>query len=124
MKVFVYYNLHKHCWSVKALEGENKGRVIMHTQAVTLTNAHGKVSEVGRQRVIREQRKNVHAGIVGQLDLACVAKDFDNALDEWVEYTYNPYKFSTFVEKEDTTQEMGKGLTVFMTRRKVYGKIN
>lgn len=26
MKVFVYFNLHKRCFSVKALEGERKGR--------------------------------------------------------------------------------------------------
>lgn len=124
MKVFVYYNLHKLCWSVKALEGENKGRVVLHTQAILLTNAQGRVSEAGRQRVIREQRKNVHAGIVGYVDLNDLTKGFDSPLDEWVEFTYNPYKFSSFVEKEDTTREMGKGLTIFMTRRKVYGKID
>jgi hypothetical protein len=65
MKVFVYFNLHKKVWSVKALEGPNKGRVVAHRNALSLYHCTFKVSEAGRQRVIREQRKNVHAGIVG-----------------------------------------------------------
>lgn len=66
MKVFVYYNLHRACWSVKALEGEHKGRVVAHAQAVGLDGVEFKVSEAGRLRVLREQRKNVHAGAVGE----------------------------------------------------------
>ena len=64
MKVFVYYNLHRKVWSVKALEGENKGRVIAHRDMVVLRNPEGKVSQAGRKRVLQEQRKNVHAGII------------------------------------------------------------
>ena len=65
LRCFVYYNLHKHVWSIKALEGSQKGRVIGHSDHVLLRYASGKVSEAGRQRVLRDKRKNVHAGIVG-----------------------------------------------------------
>jgi hypothetical protein len=102
MKVFCYYNLHRHVWSIKALEGQDKGRVIGHSKYVTLRDSKPKVSEAGRQRVLREQRKNVHAGIVGELML----KDVKMFLTEGepVDYiTYNPYKYSTFVHK-DTEQ--------------------
>ena len=100
MKVYVYYNLHKKLWSIKALEGERKGRVIAHRKTVVLTNVTPKVSEAGRQRVLKEKRKNVHAGLVGnwndkQILLGLFSAD---------EITYNPYKYNSFVFKEDETK--------------------
>lgn len=67
MKVFIYWNLHRHCWSIKALDGERRGRVIAHASRADMVGVTFKVSEAGRQRVIRERRKNVHAGVVGHL---------------------------------------------------------
>lgn len=69
MKVFVYWNLHRGLWSVKALEGAQKGRVIARLGHLGLEDCEFKVSEAGRQRVLREGRKNVHAGIVGTLEM-------------------------------------------------------
>lgn len=109
MKVFVYYNLHKHKWSIKSLEGEKKGKVIGHAEMVLLENVTPKVSEAGRQRVLREQRKNVHAGLVGILSgvssesSLCVSNDGVLADIENLSYdngcyiTYNPYKYDSFV---------------------------
>lgn len=68
MRVFVYRNLRKKCFSIKALEGPNKGRVIARRHFVDLTDVTFKVSEAGRQRVLRTGQKNVHAGLVGQWD--------------------------------------------------------
>ena len=95
MKVFVYFNLHRKCWSVKALEGPSKGRVIMHTLSLLLTGCAFKVSEAGRQRVLKERRKNVHAGVVGYLceDNVCVGGDV-------VAVSYNPYKAGHFYAKD------------------------
>ncbi len=76
MKVFVYYNLHKHCWSLKALEGKDKGRVVAHADDVMVYLAKCKVSEAGRQRVLNEQRKNVHAGVVGWVNLDSPANGY------------------------------------------------
>lgn len=89
MRVFVYFNLHRKCFSIKALEGASKGLVIGHDHNVTLADVTFKVSEAGRQRVLREQRKNVHAGIVGTL-----VNSLDNVGTERV--SYNPYKGATF----------------------------
>lgn len=94
MRVFVYRNLHKQTWSVKALEGPAKGRVIAHSDHVLLWDAEGKVSEAGRQRVLAEKRKNVHAGIVGELVSLQADPQFRGT-----EITYNPYKFDQFVYK-------------------------
>jgi hypothetical protein len=102
VKVMAYWNLHKGMWSVKALEGPDKGRVIMRTEQVLLTDVESKVSEAGRQRVLRERKKNVHAGMVGQLVERTDHRweDFSNAVQQvGLQVTYNPYKYTTFVYK-------------------------
>jgi hypothetical protein len=92
MKVFVYFNLRKHVWSLKALEGANKGRVIAHRKQVLLADCVFKVSELGRQRVLRERAKNVHAGVVGHWVMKLKGR-CPRAVG------YNPYKGPTFTDK-------------------------
>lgn len=92
MKVFVYFNLHKKCWSVKALEGDRKGRVIAHVSCLKISDATFKVSQAGRTRVLAENCKNVHAGVVGQWEL--YERDYDTLV------SYNPYKFGYFYRKD------------------------
>jgi hypothetical protein len=94
MKVFVYFNLHKRVFSVKALEGKDKGRVIGHRTSLAIDSPVFKVSEAGRQRVIRERRKNVHAGVVGFLT---APYDWKHEVVEWTPVLYNPYVFPSFV---------------------------
>lgn len=67
MKVAVYWNLHKKCWSIQSREGEDYGKLFDHAETVRLQHCQFKVSEAGRQRVLRENRKNVHAFVVGEL---------------------------------------------------------
>lgn len=69
MRVFVYRNLTKKCYSIKAMEGPFKGRVIAHANYLRIKNATFKVSEKGRERVRRERKKYVHAGILGEWDV-------------------------------------------------------
>ena len=96
MKVAVYFNLHKKVFSIKAMEGEKKGLVIGHSANVSIRNPVFKVSEAGRQRVLREKRKNVHAFVVGELvDYV----EFDRKNDPVLDITYNPYKYSQFMIK-------------------------
>ena len=96
MRVFVYYNLHKHVWSIKALEGPNKGRVIAHSETVWLKNCKLKVSKKGRERVLKERRKNVHAGVVGELVSQHSAMNLGGIGGCYI--TYNPYKYESFVD--------------------------
>ena len=95
MKVFVYFNLRRKCLSVKALEGPMKGRVIRHVNSIVLSCATFKVSEAGRQRVLRERRKNVHAGVVGH--------HTDVPMHWGDPIKYNPYKYSSFVHAVNET---------------------
>ena len=67
MKTFIYWNLHKHTWSIKALQGPNKGRVVGHCDTIVIRNPEFRIGHAGRKRVIAEKTKNVHAGIVGEI---------------------------------------------------------
>lgn len=109
MKVFVYYNLHKDCWSVKALDGKRAGYVVAHRTKLELRDAKFKVSEAGRQRVLREKRKNVHAGVVGEWE------PFKQEYDTLV--SYNPYKNGHFYRKADDTAIYEAGVVAFKDKR-------
>ena len=61
-KVRVYYNLHKHCYSVQDYA---TGKVIAHVPSIHLSDVSFVVRKAGRAKVLREKRKNVHAFVVG-----------------------------------------------------------
>jgi hypothetical protein len=92
MKVFVYRNLHKGCYSVKDWKTK---RVIAHVQSIVVENAQFKVSQAGRSRVLKEKRKNVHAGILGDWN----PKKRHNISKMKTGVYYNPYLCSTFIIK-------------------------
>lgn len=116
MKVFVYFNLHKKVFSVKALEGPMKGRVVAHRPTVHLINAEFRVSQAGRARVIAEQRKNVHAGVVGQWD------DTVPTGYAGVAVTYNPYRFNSFVRRSDE-QPVYRAHNAYLYDKKILANI-
>ena len=109
MKVFVYWNLTKGIWSVKALQGDQKGLVISHATNIKLTNCEFKVSEKQRQYVIKNKRKVVHAGVVGYLSLLEFAQEQVS-----ISVTYNPYRFSSFVNKHNHKEKIFKASFVEM----------
>ena len=95
-RVQVYYNLHKKCLSVR-----HKGKVIEHAQEVTLTDARFHVQQAGRERVLKEKRKNVHAYISGKLKETFWFTQAPKYI--WTakqHVTYNPYKYKNFVNKK------------------------
>ena len=113
MRVEVYWNLHKGRYSVRALEGPHKGHVIAHATGVHLRDVQFRVREAGRQRVLREKRKNVHAFVRGNLvDYTGTCKGgvsietgsritVDDVLGHnRARVTYNPYRYSKFVDAD------------------------
>ena len=116
IKVFVYFNLHKKCWSVKAMSGSDRGRVIDHSHAVALADGVLKVSHAGRQRVLNEKCKNVHAGCQGEV---VTLEKAQVQARQWVEVTYNPYKYESFVLKSNPEIKVDK----FKYCRMMYGKV-
>lgn len=117
MRVAVYFNLHRRLFSVKALEGPNKGRVIDHRDFVSLTDVTFRVREGGRQRVLREGRKNVHAFVIGTLATGEVAA----RKGEWCAVTYNPYRFDSFVDADPygTHQPVRSAAAVLLRDRRI-----
>ena len=87
---YVYRNLHRQCWGIRL-----RGKVVDHAHEVWIRHAEFKVFETGRQRVIREKRKNVHAFVVGAFSLdPCVAEILD--MGNPVRVSYNPYTTGSF----------------------------
>ena len=86
LKVDVYWNLHKKCYSVR-----HKGKVIAHLNNVLLRDVEWIVQPAGRERVLREKRKNVHAFARGYY-----VQDF--SMGSGCYTTYNPYKGPFFFQ--------------------------
>jgi len=133
MKVFVYYNLTKSIWSIKALEGPHKGLVVAYSKEVGLVGVTPKVSQKGRERVLRERKKYVHAGLVGNLktlsDNANILKNIEGDFSKRKlpstrhdsRLTYNPFKSGSFLDKDLTGLVFIKSKEVFMdSDRAVY----
>lgn len=87
--VEVYWNLHKRCFSIR--DASTK-LVIAYASQVMLSSVEFKVSEAGRQRVLRERRKNVHAVVRGTWIRGARPADFT----EWSPVVYNPYRAGHF----------------------------
>jgi hypothetical protein len=119
MRVYVYFNLHKKVFSVRALEGENKGRVVAHVNRILIDRPVFVVSEAGRQRVLREQKKNVHAGVRG------IWTAWVDGIDEWdhlTPVTYNPYLYSSFVEKS-TLAPVHKATFAVLDNKRIFAEL-
>lgn len=110
-RCFVYRNLTKGCYSLKCVK---TGLVIGHAKEVFLEDVSFKVSAAGRDRVRREQKKYVHAGIVGRVFYWVPKHEKQTAYcSDWgqwanqepferckVPVVYNPYATNGFVEVE------------------------
>lgn len=94
-RVMVYYNLHKHTFSISY-----SGKIIMYADMVKLDDVEFRVREGGRERVRGEKRKNVHAFVIGNLIDYCEHPCSEFSEPEFGEkVTYNPYKHESFVLK-------------------------
>lgn len=87
-KYYIYRNLRTGGFSVKY-----KGKVVYRDHSLCGVKVEFKVSELGRQRVIKEKSKNVHAYA------ACVDFGLDGCsldVDRLPVISYNPYKSKYF----------------------------
>lgn len=119
----VYFNLHKKTWSKR---DPATGRVVNKgekTYFVVLKDVTFRVSEAGRQRVIREKRKNVHAFACG----TPIGYGSDPAFNEsgnvvallrraTVPVSYNPYKAGHFVRTDTGEAVLSCKLLVMSTK--------
>jgi hypothetical protein len=95
MRVRVYRNLNKtDFFSIMAIEGDDKGRVVGYARSIKLRECVFKVNEKGRQRVLSSKNKNVHAFCEGVIIDASLTHQ--SLLDDHLPVTYNPYMAPTF----------------------------
>jgi hypothetical protein len=73
----------------------HKGKVIAHVESISLTNVRFLVGQSGNAKVRLNKSKCVHAGCsgiwVGNVSL----------VGQSTKVTYNPYKWTSFVRKDD-----------------------
>ena len=94
--VRVFRNWKHDCYSIM-----QDGRLKASARQVRLSEVEFRVRESGRQRMLRKQRKNVHAYAIGRLlDFVHPAdsRDLEGMGGRGV--YYNPYEFSSFVDGE------------------------
>lgn len=95
-KVMVYYNLHKHTFSI-----QKNGLVVLHADYVKLKNVEFRVRVGGKEKVRKEKSKNVHAFVIGTLEDFCEYPCDDLPIEpEGEVVTYNPYLYDSFVFKK------------------------
>ena len=120
-KIEVYRNLHKNCFSVR-----HKGKVVGYLyddEQLALTNVKFVVQPAGRAKVLRENKKNVHAFVRGEYvgfigfrsgpyDKKVGLGGYESVLPteemyfgkfedlDFYAVSYNPYKSDKFVVKE------------------------
>lgn len=111
----IHVNLHKNCLSISQYNIDKKGwRVVKHMKEFIALNVSFKVSEVSRQRAIRENRRNVHAYAFAKQVLPITATDYlqkPNG-DQPSVCSYNPYKHPYFydIENGESVKEIGLGI--------------
>ena len=116
MKVRVYYNLHKHVYSVQHYIKGKGWRLYKHLNKVYLEDVEFKVYENGRQKVIKEKRKNVHAYVIGHL------KPFKR-INNLTSVTYNPYFTNSFIERYKKDRIHTAKAALLTTGRKIYATL-
>ena len=100
----IYFNLHKKCYSVQAWDTDKKGwRLYKHSNELYVKDVSMQVNEKGRQRVIQEKRKNVHAFLnVHTAD--CIGGGKGKVSQPPRKFRgvckYNPYEHDSFVDDE------------------------
>ena len=106
MKVEVYKNLRKQCYSIR-----QKGKVIGYANVLAMSNVDFVVQKGGRKRVLESGQKNVHAFLRGfiyvcdsdksKFDLSynlqsSIYDSFHSHPMDWLDFNYNPFKSDKF----------------------------
>ena len=90
--VAVYRHLPREVFSVRALDGPDKGRVLAHGTQLGLRDARMVVNERARRKIAAGSPKDVHAWITGRLSAV--------TLRDPVRITYRPHQRGEFFVAE------------------------
>ena len=112
-RIYVYKNLHLNLFSVRT-----EGKVVSHVDELILEDARFLVGKKGRERVLKEKRKNVHAGVSGFWAEEWEARSIMATYTPHKIY-YNPYKTDSFVMMDDMKTKVNEADDE-QTNRKVH----
>ncbi len=87
-RVAVYKNLHKGAWSIKALDGPHKGKIVAHADRVGLLDCAMHVGRAAQARIAAGAAREVHAWVTGRLA--------DITLDHPARLVYRPHERPEF----------------------------
>tara|TARA_B100000579_G_C22756246_1_gene816586 strand:+ start:87 stop:446 length:360 start_codon:yes stop_codon:yes gene_type:complete len=117
MRVDIYLNIHKSKKlgkKVFSIKDKKINKVVDHSSGgFFIKNASFIVSKAGRERVIKEKRKNVHAFIRGQFVTGL--KPSKEAIA-----TYNPYLYDSFVDSVTKKKIFASDLVYIDLNGKIY----
>jgi hypothetical protein len=114
----VYRNLNKKGWfSIIGYHLKKKSYLLYaHANNFKANNIEFKVSEAGRQRVLSNQKRNVHAFA------HCMGLELDNSNVEYSrdnKVSYNPYKHGNFYMKH-TGEIINEANSIFVTNNEIF----
>jgi len=134
LKVEVYKNLRKQCYSIR-----QKGKVIGYANIVAMSNVDFVVQKGGRKRVLESGQKNVHAFLRGFLyvcssdqskfDLpynlqSSLYNSFHTHPMDWLDFNYNPFVSDTFTVNDQPIHHANIAYMDRRIRKFKDGKIN
>lgn len=100
MRVRIYRNLNKPSYfSIVALEGPHKGKVLGYSPVVGITDVKLTVSEQSRQRVLERRVRSVHAWIEG--NMLATKEALPEGLQSHRKITYQPYVSGFFFDRAE-----------------------
>lgn len=112
MRVKVYRNLHKSGYTYSILSVET-GKVIGYNDDIVLQDVVFKVSQKGRLRVLKSNRKNVHAFIEGNLS------DRSQISHSGRRIIYNPKLYDSFVLSNNTNYKLKTAGKVSINKKSI-----
>lgn len=97
--VRVFKNPKRGCYSIM-----QNGRVRASAKQIRLRDAEFLVKESGRQRMLRDNRRTIHAWVVGEL-VEFLHPEDGSSLQRLTgrSATYNPHRYTSFVDRDTET---------------------
>lgn len=113
--VRIAYHAVKRCFSIRDAKTR---KVIGYTDRIVLRNVCFLVSQAGRERVLKERVKHIHAYVLGlfEQDLQQLSRENEGCDDEAY---YNPYNTVCFINKS-TKEQLTYAELVICEQHRVY----
>lgn len=108
LRNFVYWNFDDRLFTV---QNRDTGRVRRHAESLTLRDVDFEVDRGERERMLREGRRTLHAGIRGE-----IVPDEPMSLDGWERVVYEPRLHEGFVTADDGLLVARAGLVRLVVR--------